>query len=55
MRNKFKIRYYSDSLGLPRPNEVNKDERYIEYLISFWKSLNKNVTILERSRANYKF
>ena len=33
MNNSFVIRYYTDSLGLPRPGEVDSEMQYIK---NYW-------------------
>ena len=49
--NKLIVRYYADSLGLPRKDEVGVNDRYISKLNQFWK--NKfEIEFLDRARAN---
>lgn len=49
----LKIRFYSDSLGLPRGKEISNNQRYISIFKKYLEDIGYNVEILDRARANY--
>jgi len=54
MSEKFKVRLYADSLGLPRIGKVTVNERYIELLLRYWEEHHaEGVSCLDRARCNY--
>lgn len=51
--DKYQIRLYADSLGLPRPGVVNYDERYFSLFIDWFKEQTKvEPEIVDHSRSN---
>lgn len=51
----IKVRFYSDSLGMPRKNEVLGEERYVMRLLNWLKLRygSRKIELLERARPNY--
>jgi len=53
--NQLHIRFYADSLGLPRGEEILNDQRYISLLCNHWKEkTNSELFLLDRARGNHK-
>lgn len=54
MINKYlQVRLYSDSLGLPRGEEILNHQRYISILKKYFEDSGYIVDLIDRARANY--
>jgi hypothetical protein len=54
MNNNFYIRYYADSLGLPRQNIVDYNNRYIKIIYDLLKNhFSQELILIDRCRGGY--
>lgn len=52
MKKHFKIGIYGDSLVMPRPGFVNKNDRYFTQLCNYFKEKDYDLEVFEKARAS---